>query len=379
MKKTVLGLALAVALAASGGTTADEDVAKLSELLSIPSVSADVPECDRAVEWMRSYLEANGVWCRVFTVPEAGGRKVLYAATKPELKNPERMMVTHLDVVAAPPEQFSPRLEGGRLYARGACDTKANAFCGAKVLIALNGKVSAGCIFASNEEIGGSTTKAVLDNGYGLPKKALLVLDAASRAGNIGYACMGCAYYKVTAQGISGHASTPERCENPIYILAEAALKLRDNYPKRNPDEWKNCVAVTIIGGGDSQNRVPETASMTVNVRFTEENGLETERALIEKITGLKTELIRGTPAACGDPDAPEYTRIRTLTKKHYPDRPCLPSKGRGANDMRWFGAFKGAIASVTMNLDGGHSANEWCEVSDIGNYIALLTEILAD
>ena len=365
---------LAAVLAGHG---AGEDVSQLSELLSIPSVSADVRECDRAIEWMKTYLESRGVWCKTFVAPDAGGRKVLYAATVPELKNPDYVFVTHLDVVAAAsPEMFKPRLEGNILYARGACDTKGNAFCGAKALVALNGKASIGCIFASNEEIGGSTTRYVIEQGYGFPNKAIIVLDSGTKKDKIQYSCMGCSYYKVTAYGKSGHASFPEICDNPIYKLAEAAIKLRDNYPKRGPGERKNCAAVTIIGGGEAQNRIPSEASMTVNVRFVEEDGLESERALIEKITGLKTELIRGAPAACGDPESPVFHRICAIAKKFYPDRSCAPENGRGANDMRWFFGYKGAIACLAMNLDGGHSDSEWCDVSDIGNFTDMLVEI---
>ena len=68
-------IVLAVALT---GHCAGEDVAQLSELLSIPSVSDDAGECDRAIEWMKSYLESRGVWCKVLYAPEANGRKVLY-------------------------------------------------------------------------------------------------------------------------------------------------------------------------------------------------------------------------------------------------------------------------------------------------------------
>ena len=379
MKELAAIALLAATLSGAGQTlAADDDVALLSELLSIPSVSTDVRECDRAIEWMKGYLESRGVWCKTFVAREADGRKVLYAATVPELKRPDYALVTHLDVVAASsPEMFKPRLEGVKLFARGACDTKANAFCGAKALVALNGKASVGCIFATNEEIGGSTTKAVLDQGYGFPAKAIVVLDAASKKDKIQYSCMGCAYYKVTAYGKSGHASRPENCENPIYALAEAALKLRDNYPKREPGERKNCAAVTMIGGGEAQNRIPGEASMTVNVRFTEEqDGLERERALIEKTTGLKTELVRGTPAACGDPEAPEFLRICAIAKKHYPERSCAPENGFGASDMRWFGGFKGSISSLGMDHDGGHSDCEWCDVSDMGRFAGMLVEI---
>ena len=80
-------------------------VRDLSELLSIPSVSANKVETDRAVEWMQAFFEKRGVWCAVEQWPE-DGRKVLYAATKPGLKNPDYTIVTHLDVVDAPPVFF---------------------------------------------------------------------------------------------------------------------------------------------------------------------------------------------------------------------------------------------------------------------------------
>ena len=88
-------IVLAVALT---GHFAGEDVAQFSELLSIPSVSDDAGECDRATEWMKSYLESRGVWCKVLYAPEANGRKVLYASTVPELKNPDYIVTCCLAV-----------------------------------------------------------------------------------------------------------------------------------------------------------------------------------------------------------------------------------------------------------------------------------------
>ena len=108
-----------------------EYVRDLTELLSIPSVSSNKDETDRAIEWMQAFLEKRGVWCAVERWP-VDGRKVLYAATRPGLKNPDYTIVTHLDVVDAPAEQFVPRLDGSKMYARGACDTKAVAYAAPK-------------------------------------------------------------------------------------------------------------------------------------------------------------------------------------------------------------------------------------------------------
>jgi len=376
MKNMLAAVLAGVALIAGAAEErAEDDVGLAKELLAIPSVSRDVAANDRAVEWMKAYLERHGVWCAVERYAK-DGRKILYAATKPGLRTPDFTLVTHLDVVDAKPAQFVPRLENGRLYARGACDTKVNALCGAKALVALNGKASVGCVFASDEEIGGNTTKQMVEMGYGEPRRAVVVLDAGGRNQNIGYACKGNAYYRVTARGRSGHSSRPERCDNPIYRLAEAALKIRDAYPHQKPGEYGNVASVTIVGGGDSQNRIPETAEMTVNGRFVT-GGLEGQRQVVERVTGLKTELIRGTNAAVSRADDPELLRMQRLMKSFYPDRPCALVKGVAANDSRYFPQFGKAMMCIGMDLDGGHSDDEWCTVADIPHFTRLLTDYL--
>ena len=366
---------LTLMLAASLATPApagDETVNRLSELLAIPSVSRDVAANDRACEWMKGYLASHGVWCAVERFPR-DGRKILYAATRPGLKNPDFTLVTHLDVVDAPAAQFRPRLDAHRLYARGACDTKANAFCGANALIALNGKGSVGCVFSADEEIGGNTTKHMVSLGYGEPKRAVIVLDAGSLNETISYACKGNAYFSVIAKGRSGHSSVPENCDNPIYKLAEAALKVRDAYPHQKRGEYGNVASVTIVGGGDSQNRIPETAQMTVNVRFVS-GGFEDQRRLIEDVTGLKVEFIRGTLPAVSRADDPEILRMQRVMKSYYPERSCGLRRSTGANDSRYFPQFGKPMMSVSMNHDGGHSDVEWCDVRDLSRFAALLT-----
>ena len=354
----------------------EDDVAALSELLAIPSVSMDKDANDRATEWMRNYLESRGVWCAVERFSE-DGRKILYAATKEGLKKPDYTIVTHLDVVGAPASQFVPRIENGRLYARGACDTKANAFCAAKALVALNGRASVGCVFASDEEVGGRTTKEMVALGYGEPGRMVVTLDSSSLHPDIAYACKGNGYYRVTAVGKSGHSSRPDDCDNPIYKLAEAALKIRDRFPFQKPGEWGDVASVTIVGGGDSANRIPETAEMTVNVRFVEPDGLERHLRTIAEITGLKTEFIRGTPPGIGPGDAPDLLKFRDALKAAYPERSCNLVRAVAANDSRYFTQFGKPLPKTGMNCDGGHSDNEWCEIADLSHFTQFLIDYL--
>ena len=67
------------ATAAAGAASIDTDFVK--GLLAIPSESRSIPECNRAVAYLRDYLEARGVHCYVERTEE--GRDALYAATLP--------------------------------------------------------------------------------------------------------------------------------------------------------------------------------------------------------------------------------------------------------------------------------------------------------
>ena len=368
----------AVAISAVAAPNPDY-VRDLSELLAIPSVSANKAETDRAIEWMQAFLAKRGVWCAVEQWPE-DGRKVLYAATKPGLKNPDYTIVTHLDVVDAPAAQFVPRLIGSRLYARGACDTKVVAYAAAKILERLNGQASVGCIFSANEELGGATTGYMVGLGYGAPGKMVFVFDGGGATNRINTACKGCAYYRVTAYGKSGHASRPQNCDNPFYKLARAALKIESEYPFQKSGEWGNVAAVTIMHGGDSQNRIPESAEMTVNVRFVEEGGLEKERELLERLTGLKTELIRGTPAAVSDIEDPEFVRLKDFLAKRRPGSPIKIVRSSGANDSRYFPQFKKPMVGVGGIIDhGAHSDDEWIDLDTVGPQIDLMCDFLRE
>ena len=137
---------------------------------------------------------------------------------------------------------------------------------------------------------------------------------------------------------------------------------------------------MTIVKGGDSQNRIPEYAEMTVNVRFVEEHGLEKERELLERLTGLKTELIRGTPAAVSNLDDPEFVRLKDFIAEHHPESPVKIIRSPGANDSRYFPQFKKPMVGVGGVIDGGaHSDNEWVDIDTIEPYIDFMCDFMLE
>ena len=98
----------------------NDDLARLEKLIAIPSVSSNIVEVNRAVDFLSEELRRDGLWCRIETM--ADGRRVLFAANG-ESQKPNILLSSHLDVVPViDPAQFVPHRKNGRIYGRGAAD-----------------------------------------------------------------------------------------------------------------------------------------------------------------------------------------------------------------------------------------------------------------
>jgi acetylornithine deacetylase/succinyl-diaminopimelate desuccinylase-like protein len=109
---------------------------ELFELLRIPSVSS-LPEhaqdCRRAAEWLRDELTRLG--CPVATLLEGDGHPVVWAESPYVPGRPTLLLYGHYDVQPPDPLEewdsppFEPTIRDGRIYARGADDSKGQTFC----------------------------------------------------------------------------------------------------------------------------------------------------------------------------------------------------------------------------------------------------------
>jgi acetylornithine deacetylase/succinyl-diaminopimelate desuccinylase-like protein len=112
----------------------DEDLARLFELLRIPSIAnraaargSEGDDCARAARWLADYARSLGLSAEV--IPTAGRPVVLAEARGPE-GAPTMLVYCHYDV--QPPEPleewdappFEPAVRGGNIHARGASDDK---------------------------------------------------------------------------------------------------------------------------------------------------------------------------------------------------------------------------------------------------------------
>ena len=106
----------------------------LCDLVSIPSInpSLDHDNLGCAEEPVTAYLEelSQKAGLRTNRQKVIPGRDNLIVCLSPMKKAKQRIFLApHLDVVPASLDAFSPKISKGRLYGRGACDTKASVAC----------------------------------------------------------------------------------------------------------------------------------------------------------------------------------------------------------------------------------------------------------
>ena len=373
MKKTLAFAAAAAACMAAHAL----DVEFLREMIAIPSVSADVPQVNRAVRTMKAYLEKRGVYCVVETAPD--GREVLYASITPG-KRHDFVLAPHLDVVpAADPAQFTMKREGDRVIGRGTTDCKGRAVAVAEVLSALAGKnVSVGCIFGSDEEIGGgATTWMVTKKGY-VPNKMAIVADTGY--GRLVYAHKGQTMYLVKARGRSGHSSRPWACDDSITKIARAYMRIRDIWDKRHPladDKWSDVLTPTMIkADSGAYNLIPGALDMVLNLRSVNPAAKDEALELLKAETGCEVEVLRHSPPVTSDPKHPLMERLRKAMSETL-GREVPFDRMFAATDARCFVTCGVPIAMVGTNGHGAHAADESDSLSSMDQMRDFLVKFL--
>ena len=349
------------------------DLEFLKRLVEIPSETHDIAQCNRATALMREYLEKRGVIC---TVEKLGDREFLCAATTPG-KVHDYLFNAHLDVVPAPQALYTPRIEGDRLFARGASDCKGAALVIAHVLIEMLGKADVGAVFSTDEETGGTTSAEAVRLGYDA-RKMIGVIDSAPYM--ITTAHKGIIDLRLIAHGRNAHSSLPWEGDNAIDRLIDGYAKLRAAWTKNAPDEsgdqWFDTYSAVIVGGGTAHNKVPEEASLLVNIRYTVPGDADRIEKFVGETTGL--EVKRETccqPFVC-DENEPVFGRLAEIMRHAWPDKGVGFVRMNGATDARHFGVSKAPIA--VLGIDGGdcHTDKEWVGIKGIGEMADVLCQL---
>ena len=316
------------------------------------------------------------------------------------------LLSAHMDVVEAKPadwtrDPFTPVIENGYIWGRGASDNKYDVSTMVATLIQLKREgFKPGrdilLLLSGDEETGMKTTQALAEK-FGDAELLLNIdggggeIDASGKAVIFGLQGAEKTYadYELTFTNAGGHSSAPSK-DNAIYSLAralekiaafqfpaeineitragfEAGLTTADapmaaatrrflankddpqalgylrSFPGLIGQTGTTCVA-TMVQAGHAPNALPQRATATVNCRIFPGTTTDAVRETLRKVVGdpglqIK-ELDTGTVASPASPLRPDLMKLVTrLIHARFPGVPIVPAMSAGASDSMWFRA----------------------------------------
>ncbi len=229
---------------------------ELTEFLKIPSVSADSSyrkETRKAGEWLENKLKELNVDTRMYETP---GHPIVFGSLEQNPNLRTLLIYGHYDVQPPDPldewksPPFSPVIEDGFVYARGASDDKGQLFAYIKALEACvkNGveiPINLKFLFEGEEEIGSPNLQRFLQENLDILKaNAVSISDGHQFAPGIPaitYGLRGLAYFELEVTGPKSDLHSGGfggLVMNPIHALTIILNRLKDENDKILIDEF---------------------------------------------------------------------------------------------------------------------------------------------
>lgn len=363
-----------------------EVVPLLQELVRIPSVNPDGdPGTERTGEaecagFVAEFLRACGAEVEFQEVQP--GRPNVIGRFGSGSGKPRLVLAPHLDTVSVRGmtiDPFSGELRDGRVWGRGASDTKGSV---AAMLMALHemkdrlGALEHEIWFAGlmGEEAGQDGSRAFVRE-----HRADFAVIGEPTELQIVRAHKGGLWMTLTTHGVAAHASTPEAGDNAIYRMHDVIALLREEILpglSRYHDETLGHPTLNVgtIAGGSKVNIVPDTCRLGIDIR--------TLPAMAR--SDFKGELTRRLQSAFPGLEIEAWESKALDTPPDHPMIGRLEKTGAHCTGAPWFcdaAIFSGAnIAAVALgpgSIRQAHTKDEWIEVEALREGVKFYTRFL--
>ncbi len=285
----------------------------------------------------------------------------------------------HLDVVPGRPGQFEPRVEGDRLYGRGAYDMKGALAAMLITAAAMRDqdrvRVRLGIVGdEESEEEKDRGTDHLVDGGF----LGDFAITGEPTDLHIGVEAKGVLAVRLEVSGVAAHGATPWLGDNAVLKALDVFRSIESLPFARHSSELFDRPSINLgrILGGDALNKVPDRCVIDVDIRYLPD---QDPASMLDQVRGLpdaEATALFTRPPAVVDRDSAFVRALREAAAAHHDGEPM--SVGRdGASDAVSF--LRVGVPAVEFGPagEGHHGPEEWVSISSLEGYRQTLDAFL--
>ncbi|HEY3774652.1 MAG TPA: M20/M25/M40 family metallo-hydrolase [Solirubrobacteraceae bacterium] len=330
-----------------------------------------------AAQFVKGWLEVSGI-----TVSEIDHHGLPVLIAEVGARDPKAPCVVfhgHLDVVPGLDHQFSARIEGDRLIGRGAYDMKGGlaAMLSALRDVAADHSVRVRMVVVpdeESEELDERSTDAIVARGLG----GDFAITGEPTDLHIGIQAKGVLAMRIAVHGRAAHSSTPWLGDNAVLKAVDVFRTIETLPFSRESSEMFDRPSINLsrIEGGDAINKVPDLATIAVDVRYLPGQDPGDILAQVRAIPGIDVARTFIHPAVGVSRHDPYVRGLCDAARRSIHGE--VTSVGRdGASDAASF--IEAGISAVEFGPTGGghHGPDEWVSMRSLAEYRRALVEFV--
>ncbi|MDR2507185.1 MAG: M20 family metallopeptidase [Candidatus Accumulibacter sp.] len=348
----------------------------------------------QALQFLAGLLEPAGFSCEFEDyLPESVRPDAcnLYAVLNKGAKGPALFFGGHIDTVPVTPSTWSApplaaEIRDGRLYGRGAADMKGG--LAAFVLAALEAAPRIRdrelvLHVYGGEEQGCLGSKKAKETISASPLGAAIIAEPTNARPLVGH--RGALWLTLRTKGVAAHASMPDKGVNALAKMLPVANRLLDyRLPAaHHPYLGDGTFVVSMLHAGINSNSVPDSASLTIDIRTVP--GQKSPEILKDVENIVRGEAAIETTVdlepVWSDPESPWVKRVRALCGECLGDVIGIETVAFFTDAASVRQLFPGLPIVVLGPGDQAlaHKTDEWCSIAQLDTVRKMYAEIIRD
>jgi succinyl-diaminopimelate desuccinylase len=282
----------------------------------------------------------------------------------------------HLDVVPGRAEQFAPRVEGDRLFGRGAYDMKGGL---AAMMLAMHDLASQDevrvrllCVpDEESEDIERRTSDEMVRRGF----TGDFAITGEPTNLRVGVQAKGVLSCRIAVHGRAAHSSTPWLGDNAVLKAIDVFRRIESLPFSRESSELFDRPSINLgrIVGGDAINKVPDECVMDVDIRYLPNQDPDELLGQMRTIDDMEIRRTFVFPPAYVSRSNPYVLGLEETVTESTQQTESVTVGRDGASDAVSF--LKAGIPAVEFGPagDGHHGPEEWVSIPSLRGYREML------